>query len=440
MLQPFILTAWGLWSFALIHGNSVFYEHWFHDSDIEMLNPANKSDGIVDSELYTDILLSMIFAGVATSIKRTILALYLGKRVYIHYKPKLEKVMIDMLLLTEVAELANALDEYEVEKVDSPMQVARDIPSSRLLDDKRSFRASTMVEFVQSTQNTTLAVTSDDEEEKCEGIGRPEPIKSWNRLRSNSASDVEDNDDVISTAEKVLAAQQFETRLTTGGESVTSDFSGKPKKASVGSDMSEIGSQLAGTGIDENREDSPDVNADFFADAPENTDQNNIQSEPPAFHAEADPPVQTVDEPVQGLLHQASTTTQIKSLLDRWTEPVNKLDKGSDPTIHEILQFRKALGFLDDKHPFGLSFGPAITRDSCIKSSRSLYKRLLRFDVDSPVLHFDVIGVLAYEADGRFNEVKAKVINSCICLQTQYIHTNENSLFSLGACTSIPPR
>ena len=52
-------------------------------------------------------------------------------------------------------------------------------------------------------------------------------------------------------------------------------------------------------------------------------------------------------------------------------------------------------------------------RNSCINSSRSLYKRLLAFDTDSPILHFDVIGVLAYEADGEFDEKKAKVCSNC---------------------------
>ena len=40
-----------------------------------------------------------------------------------------------------------------------------------------------------------------------------------------------------------------------------------------------------------------------------------------------------IHEPVQGVLRQVSTTAQIKSLLERWEEPVNKMDKESDPTV-----------------------------------------------------------------------------------------------------------
>eukprot|EP00804_Cyclotella_cryptica_P009864 CCRYP_014152-RA/>CCRYP_014152-RA protein AED:0.26 eAED:0.26 QI:897/1/1/1/0.88/0.8/10/620/1334 len=409
---PFLLTCWGIWNFLLVHGNNLFYEHWLWFSDIEMLNPSNKADGIVDSDTYTDILLSMIFAGVATSIKRTVLALYLGKRVYIHYKPKLEKVMIDMLLLTEVAELASALHEFQVEKVDSPLAVARNIPSSRFISNKNSFHANTMVEFVKSNQDS-----SEDEGDQREGQDRPEPIKSWNRLRSMSNSDMDDDDDMNSSAEKVLATQQTEAALTTK-LSVGSDLSGKATKTSIGSDLSGKGSDLFGTGIENGNENSPDVNNqnDSLAVASDTAPKLDYDTQAEAFPVDttdqaldkSEVPVDTIHEPVRGILHQGSTTFQIKGLLDRWEEPVNKLDKGSDPTIHEILQFRKALSFLDDEHPFGLSFGPAFTRDSCIKSSRELYTSLLAFDTDSPVLHFDVIGVLAYDSDGNFDERKAK--------------------------------
>ncbi|KAL7519408.1 hypothetical protein ACHAWX_004170 [Stephanocyclus meneghinianus] len=415
---PFLLTFWGVWNFLLVHGNNLFYEHWLWFADIEMLNPSNNADGIVDSDTYTDILLSMIFAGVATSIKRTVLALYLGKRVYIHYKPKLEKVMIDMLLLTEVAELASALHEFEVEKVESPLAVARSIPPSRFISNKHSFHATTMVEFVQSNQDANGG-TSDDEGDHRESQDRPEPIKSWNRLRSTSNSDVDENDDMNSSAEKVLATQQAETTLTPK-LSVGSDLSGKATKTSAGSDLSGKDSDLFGTGIENGSENDTDINFrnEFFAEASDTALKTGYDTQSDAFPTDkSDPfvdteelPVDTVHEPVNRVLHQGSTTSQIKSLLDRWEEPVNKLDKGSDPTIHEILQFRKALSFLDDEHPFGLSFGPAFTRDSCIKSSRELYKRLLAFDIDSPVLHFDVIGVLAYDADGNFDGKKAKVI------------------------------
>jgi len=150
--------------------------------------------------------------------------------------------------------------------------------------------------------------------------------------------------------------------------------------------------------------DTSDVSAPEFPFQPTHSFEQQISEVP-----EGPPPVQDINEPVRNHLRGTSTTSQIKSLLYRWEEPVNKQDKEiEDPTIHEILQFRKALSFLEDSHPFGLSFGPAFSRDSCIKSSKALYKRLLALTPGSTVLHFDVIGVLAYNADDSFDERKAK--------------------------------
>lgn len=69
---PFILTCWGIWSFILIRGTGSFYDHWGFFTDIEMLNDDNQGGGVVESDLYTDVLTSLIVAGVATSIKRTV--------------------------------------------------------------------------------------------------------------------------------------------------------------------------------------------------------------------------------------------------------------------------------------------------------------------------------------------------------------------------------
>ena len=68
------------------------------------------------------------------------------------------------------------------------------------------------------------------------------------------------------------------------------------------------------------------------------------------------------------------------------------------------------MAILDDSYPFGLSFGPASSRDDCLHSAKSLYKKLLVLAPGSTLLHFDVIGVLAYNTDGSFDEGKAKAL------------------------------
>lgn len=48
----------------------------------------------------------MIVAGVALGMKRTVVALYFGRRTIAIFKPKLEKLLEDIVLVAEVAELA----------------------------------------------------------------------------------------------------------------------------------------------------------------------------------------------------------------------------------------------------------------------------------------------------------------------------------------------
>jgi hypothetical protein len=109
------------------------------------------------------------------------------------------------------------------------------------------------------------------------------------------------------------------------------------------------------------------------------------------------------------LSRTASGSFRVKDLLDRWEEPVNKLDKASDGSaIHDILKFRRALSYMDESHPFGESFGPATTRDECIASAHSVYYRLLKLTPDIDVLSNEVLSMLAQDEDG--NEIVPKQV------------------------------
>ena len=357
---PLIAILWSLWSFALIQNQY----GWLSWTDIEMFTNENVTEGVVRSDKYAEVLASLIIAGVATTIKRTVLALYLGKRIYFHYKKKVERVMLEMLLMvsqesfeqtiapfdatankvicffflqpyfmsfypvtlqTEVSDLSQAIDDFEfVEEDDKKASLAKGSSIAQ------TFKSTTMADIAKSQLASIATAENDsedddrDDDEQNQTFQDDEPLKiSRNSPRWNSL------------------------------KRVNTDAS------------------------DEAVPDSPQVGL-------------SVSEDPDGL-----PPVQSINEPVRNLLRNTSTTSQIKSLLYRWEEPVNKQDKEiADPTVHEILQFRKALSFLEDTHPFGLSFGPAFTRDSCIKSAKALYRRLLALTPGSTVLHFDVIGVL----------------------------------------------
>ncbi|KAL7500365.1 hypothetical protein ACHAWT_008467, partial [Skeletonema menzelii] len=344
---PLISIFWGLWSVALIQNSG----GWLAWTEIEMFTAENHDGGILSGDTYQGLLTSLIMIGVATTIKRTVLALYLGKRIYFHYKEKVERVMLEMLLITEVSDLSQAIDDFDF--VEEDEQVTR---KSSTKDTKASiaqtFKTSTMADIAKKQLGREAELDSETEEE-----GNNDEL----------ATSIDDGED----SEEEESSQLLPKN---------SAWNSLRRDTSAQSDVSDVA--------------APD---------PAHLDKKGLEV------PEGPPPVQNINEPVRNLLRNTSTTAHIKSLLSVWKEPVNKQDQViEDPTIHEILQFRKALSFLEDSHPFGLSFGPAFSRDSCIKSSKALYKGLLALTPGSTILHFDVIGVLAYNPDGSFDDRKAK--------------------------------
>lgn len=362
---PFLTTSWALWCLLLIKGRS----NWVGFGAVELFTDSNESGGIANATLYTNLLISQVVAGFATSVKRTVLSLYLGRRVFFHYKPKLQKLLEIMCLLTEVADMGSAIDDIELtlEEID----VNAGVNDSEARQEERLGPTSKdMLRYEMQKKTMKKVARYSDKEAKSsdppqERTNSTEKKGTWNELRINSKnlSDDDESDDEKS-AEQTLTVPSFENLKHT--ESV----------------------------------------------AVENSDENRRQGTIDEMEIEIGaPPISAVDEPVAAVLQpQASATFQIKSLLENWEEPINKADMVENASILEVIQFRKALAFLDDSHPFGLSFGPASSRDDCLRSAKALYKKLLFLAPGSTVLQFDVIGVLAYNTDGSFDEGKAKAL------------------------------
>jgi hypothetical protein len=77
---PFVVAGWGVWDLLLLHGNNDFQSHWLYWSGIAIYSNANSGSYILEANVYLRILLAMVAAGVATTIKRTAVAIYFGKR------------------------------------------------------------------------------------------------------------------------------------------------------------------------------------------------------------------------------------------------------------------------------------------------------------------------------------------------------------------------
>lgn len=100
----------------------------------------------------------------------------------------------------------------------------------------------------------------------------------------------------------------------------------------------------------------------------------------------------------------STSARKIKTMLDRWSEPINKLDKTDDASIADILEYRKALTYMDDAYPFSQAFGEASTRYQCIKSAQRTFGRFLR---GNNSIKFDVLSLALGE---NFDDPDAQIL------------------------------
>jgi hypothetical protein len=212
-----------------------------------------------------------------------------------HYKQRLEKVMEMMLLLTEVANLGNAISGYDLEKIDSLVSNAsgsrsglKNSPQKSLYLLDKIKRVSTVMRGVNEEMVTSHSDSDEEDEEekpKSDSTTNEHPtirserntLTPWHGIVSNSNSSDEN--------EPMNKLPMEETNLLSSTLS-EDDEDGRHHRSRTGeSNLTEL--------LIENLE----------------------------------PPVSSVHEPISGLLHDVSTTARITSLLDGWEEPVNKADK-----------------------------------------------------------------------------------------------------------------
>ena len=105
---PFVVTIWSLWDLCILHGDNDFQVHWFYWTGLKIYNLEDAASGsyIINSGIYLRILLAAVIAGSASAVKRLCLTIVFSKRQCTDFKPRLEKILAEMVLVTEVAALA----------------------------------------------------------------------------------------------------------------------------------------------------------------------------------------------------------------------------------------------------------------------------------------------------------------------------------------------
>jgi hypothetical protein len=66
----------------LLHGDGTFQQNWFFWTGMKVYQVESAGNWILDSESYLRILLCMLVAGTLTTLKRTIISLYFGRRMF----------------------------------------------------------------------------------------------------------------------------------------------------------------------------------------------------------------------------------------------------------------------------------------------------------------------------------------------------------------------
>ena len=113
---PFVVTAWGIYDLALLSGSSRFAQHWaYAQTWIEMFNANNPAGTVTSSQLYLQIIQIAIALGIAISIKRLVVGLFLGRQTFAHYSQDLASVMNKMVLVGAVAGHARDIERNRKE-------------------------------------------------------------------------------------------------------------------------------------------------------------------------------------------------------------------------------------------------------------------------------------------------------------------------------------
>lgn len=143
----------------LLHGDNTFQQNWFYWTDITLFSPQNKGGHILEMDLYLRLLLVMVLVGVATAIKRTVLALFFGKKTVLYYKPRMDKLRGDMLIISDVAQLGSEAEDLVAAASDNQESIGAAVTKN-------------MSRSVSSTQWQNIA----DMEKLTEGESHPESL------------------------------------------------------------------------------------------------------------------------------------------------------------------------------------------------------------------------------------------------------------------------
>jgi small-conductance mechanosensitive channel len=106
---PVVVIFWALFDLTILHGDNKYCTHWLYWTGLKIysMNDAiNTGSYVLSSPIFLRFLLALLLAGLASSVKRFSLALIFSQRQCLEFKPRLETILVEMMLANEVASLA----------------------------------------------------------------------------------------------------------------------------------------------------------------------------------------------------------------------------------------------------------------------------------------------------------------------------------------------
>lgn len=179
-----------------IDGRKDFAKVWFLSMTFRTPFPDNGRLHILMSPGWENWMVAMLIAGVLTSIKRTVVALFFGRRTFGEFKPRLEKLLREVVLLSEVsvlaAEIQRTYDEGDDEE--EVYWLGRD-RNVKFFSEAVSWSTRTP-NPASPGRRVVAAIDSDDESE----AGRPPEASPTNQVAAgglNSSRDDTVNSDLV---------------------------------------------------------------------------------------------------------------------------------------------------------------------------------------------------------------------------------------------------
>ena len=373
---PFSVAVWGFLDLLLLEGKGEFQQHWFYflpsfgGNSTPGTNGGDSSGSyILASESYVRLLLSMMLAGFACAIKRTAVAMYFGRRTFVQFKPRLEKLLKEVVLVSEVAALA---DEAEIVATEDMI----------------------MLEMSTKTPKSDSFI---------------HPLKNRNHGPRNSHHHPH-----RSLVDSANSKVKFIGDVTWSKGKRTRSFT-KLEGGEIESDQILIVQESEDVSESDDDDDDDDDNISND-DNSSNNDSDDDDDEDDDDEDDKDGGGSTGGEKGMGpdstrYSNSQGSRKMLINLLEHWDEPINKADKSLNASISDILRFRRALTFMDDDFLFGEAFGPASTREQVVTSSATVYRRLLKLTPGKLKVSCDFYDMLALEDDGEtVNSKKLKAL------------------------------